>query len=83
MSRHPAVVALLRWFSYDHLPKGPVRLVSQQCCELAHELAASLPDDPELSDGLRELLKAKDAFVRAAIRAQDGSPEAFGPRETR
>jgi hypothetical protein len=32
----------------------------------------ALPDDPELSAGLRHLLEAKDAFVRAAIRAQAG-----------
>lgn len=83
MSRHPATVALLRWFEWDHLPEGPVRHTSQQVCLLAHSMANHLSDGPELSAGLRDLLKAKDAFVRAAILTQEGPPEAFGPRETR
>lgn len=66
VDRHPATTGLLRWFEYEHLPEH-LQAVSRPCAELAHEMVRGLPDDPELSAGLRDLLKAKDAFVRAAI----------------
>lgn len=65
-SRHPATLHLLRFFEYEHLP---VRLqtTSRRCHQLAHAMAADLPDGPELTAGLRKLLEAKDCFVRAAL----------------
>ena len=33
----------------------------------AEDMLATLPDSPELTMGLRKLLEAKDAFVRAAL----------------
>jgi hypothetical protein len=63
---HPATEAILRHFRYDHLPPH-LRAVSKQVCDLAYTLAAELPDDPEKTVGLRHLLYAKDAFVRAAL----------------
>lgn len=64
--RHPATIQALRWFAFDHL-KGKPREVSQACAELAYSIAADLPDDPELTVGLRKLLEAKDCFVRASL----------------
>jgi hypothetical protein len=72
--RHPATTGLLRWFEAGHLPPH-LAAISRPCGELAELMVAELPDDPELSAGLRHLLEAKDAFVRAAIAA--------GPRITR
>lgn len=63
--RHPAVTALLRHFDYRHLPDGPMH-TSRRCHDLAYRMVATLPDDPELTAGLRKLLEAEDCFVRAA-----------------
>jgi hypothetical protein len=65
--RHPGVQAVFRYFTYDHLPVGPLRDTSQDCAQLAENLIAALPDGPELTAGLRKLLEAKDCFVRAAL----------------
>lgn len=65
-ARHPATQHLARQFSFEHL-KTPLRQVSQQCHDLAAAMIRDLPDGPELSFGLRQLLLAKDAFVRAAL----------------
>ena len=66
MSQHPGVVSLLRYFEYDHLPPK-LAVVSGACHALAHDMAARLPQGPELTTGLRKLLEAKDCFVRAAL----------------
>lgn len=58
---------IMRYFSYDHLPEGPLRDVSMRLCYLAAQMEGSLPDGPEKSAGLRKLLEAKDCFVRAAL----------------
>lgn len=63
--RDPSVVAMAKHFSYDHLPPH-LRSVSRMCSILAIAMVNNLPDDPELSAGLRHLLQAKDCFVRAA-----------------
>lgn len=61
---------ILRHFTADHLPDD---LVSQPICDLAQHMAATIPRSAELTTGLRKLLEAKDALVRAAIetRTQD------------
>lgn len=69
-TRHPATGSIVRWFEYDHLPSGLPRDLSANCAQLARYAVESLPDDPELTAGLRKLLEAKDAFVRAAIAVQ-------------
>jgi hypothetical protein len=64
--RHPATQAVVRWFKDDHLPPhlrqytGPVR-------QLAETMLTALPDSPDLTRALDELLHAKDGFVRAAV----------------
>lgn len=65
--RHPATVEILQWFEYDHLPHH-LQMVSREVRDLAHRMAVSMSDGPELTTGLRKLLEAKDCFVRAAIR---------------
>jgi hypothetical protein len=64
--RHPSVRDAAQWFRFDHLPAGPLQEVSKAACQLAYTMIASLPDSPQLTIGLHELLAAKDAFVRAA-----------------
>lgn len=64
---HPAVAEILRFFKCSHLPLG-LRGVSAILGSTAHGMAAS-PHlrGAELTVGLRKLLEAKDAFVRAAL----------------
>lgn len=57
---------VLRYFAYEHLPEH-LKKVSKPFCELALEMAQSLPHDPETSVCLRKLLEAKDAAVRAKV----------------
>jgi len=65
--RHPSTVHIARYFSYDHLPDGPLMETSARCAGLAAAMIADLEDGPELTAGLRHLLEAKDCFVRAAL----------------
>jgi len=58
---------LLRYFQYDHLPQGPLQETSKKCHALAVDMANDLPENAELTAGLRKLLEAKDCFVRAAL----------------
>lgn len=57
---------ILKYFDYDHLPVH-LQEISRPIGDLAKMLDASLPDGPEKSAGLRKLLEAKDAFVRAKL----------------
>lgn len=76
--RHQSIRDVLRFFSNAHLP-DPLRGLSRQFANLAREVVTVLPDDPELTWGLRQLLLAKDAVVRlAAIRLYDGTQPATG-----
>lgn len=76
---HPATQAVLQHFQFDHLP-AHLQAVSRPCAELAHQVAESIQDDPEVTIGLRKLLEAKDCFVRAAVTAHNRrltSPQYF------
>jgi hypothetical protein len=64
--RHMATVAVLRHFRFGHLPEQ-LREFSRPCCELAVLMANVLPEGPDLTCGLRDLLAAKDNFVRARV----------------
>ena len=63
---HPATAAILRYFAWQHLPVH-LQAVSKPLASLAADMAATLPPGPEVTAGLRKLLEAKDAFVRAAL----------------
>jgi hypothetical protein len=58
---------IMKFFTWAHLPAGPLRDVSAQVCGLAQELDDSIPDGPEKSAGMRKLLEAKDCLVRAVL----------------
>lgn len=60
--RHPATAGVLKHFRYAHLPEH-LQAVSRPCGELAF----ALPEGPDLTCGLRDLLTAKDNFVRARL----------------
>lgn len=64
--RHPETQHVAKYFAYSHLPPH-LQDFSAPCANLAEAMIALLPDGPELTAGLRELLKAKDCFVRAAL----------------
>ena len=65
-SRHPSIAGVLKHFRYSHLPPH-LQEVSKLCCTLAVHMADSLPENPDLTCGLRDLLAAKDNFVRAKL----------------
>ncbi|HFU7591558.1 MULTISPECIES: hypothetical protein [Escherichia] len=56
----------MKYFNYEHLPTS-LKEVSKPIGELARVMDESLPDGPEKSAGLRKLLEAKDALVRAKL----------------
>jgi hypothetical protein len=66
--RHPGTVAVAKHLTYAHLP-AHLQAISKPCHDLAEDMLHALPDGPELTFGLRQLLLAKDAFVRAAVEA--------------
>lgn len=66
--RHNSVKAIMKFFSYDHLPEGILRETSRLCSNLAYDMYGNESlDGAELTTGLRKLLEAKDCFVRAAL----------------
>lgn len=65
--RHPSIRLVLRFFEYRHLPDSGQR-VSKIFWNAADQMLDAVPhDDPELTVGLRKLLEAKDAAVRAMV----------------
>lgn len=63
----PYTKRALRYFEFDHLREGPLRLTSERVATLAYQMEEYLPEGPETTAGLRKLLEAKDCFVRAAL----------------
>lgn len=57
---------ILKYFKYEHLPEH-LQTVSKPIGDLARHYDESLPDSAEKTTGLRKLLEAKDALVRAAL----------------
>lgn len=68
--RHPSTVAILRGFTYGHLPER-LQAISRPICEIAFDMARRLPDDPELVTGLRKLREAKDCLVLTRVLNED------------
>ena len=62
---NPAVVSLLQFFEYDHLPPH-LAAVSEPFALLARTVAQG-PQNPETTTALRKLLEAKDCAVRAVL----------------
>lgn len=63
---HPSTVHVLQFFEYEHLPEH-LQEIAKPLSELAHVMAISLGQSPELTAGLRKLLEAKDCLVRQAV----------------
>jgi hypothetical protein len=57
---------ILQYFTYEHLP-FQLQEISKPVCDLAQLMDMILPASAEKTVGLRKLLEAKDAFVRANI----------------
>ncbi|MGX3005170.1 hypothetical protein ACWJTP_02980 [Klebsiella pneumoniae] len=57
---------IMKYFAYEHLPAYLLE-VSKSIGDLAKQFDESLPDGAEKSAGLRKLLEAKDALVRAKL----------------
>ena len=57
---------MLQFFSHAHLPDH-LGKVSLPFCQLAEEICATLPSNPERTVALRKLLEAKDCAVRALL----------------
>jgi ferritin-like protein len=56
----------MQFFAYEHLP-AHLQAVSKPFGDLAREMDALLPNNPEKSTMLRKLLEAKDCAVRALL----------------
>jgi hypothetical protein len=63
-SLHPDIEAVLQHFEYSHLPPA-LQEWAKKFNLLAHELAYSIPFDPELMKALNKMLEVKDSVVRA------------------
>ena len=57
---------MMQFFDFSHLPAN-LREVSKSFHNLAVEIDAYLPNNPEKTVALRKLLEAKDCAVRAVI----------------
>lgn len=61
---------IIKHFAYSHLPER-LQKVSRPIGELAEQMDANLPDCAEKAAGLRKLLEAKDALVRAQLESKE------------
>ncbi len=57
---------MLQFFTHAHLPDHLAK-VSLPFCQLAAEICATLPSNPERTAALGKLLEAKDCAVRALL----------------
>lgn len=57
---------IIQFFAYTHLPEN-LQKVSKPFADLAFDIVAELPQNPERTVALRKLLEAKDAAVRAKL----------------
>jgi hypothetical protein len=78
--RHPAIGQALRHFEHGHLPEH-LQAIARPMYDLAWRMVGEIADDPQLTTGLHDLLRAKDCFVRARLTAgepTDPNPPAAG-----
>lgn len=57
---------IMQFFAYGHLP-AHLQEVSRPFGQLAEQIVATLPCNPERTVALRKLLEGKDAAVRALL----------------
>lgn len=65
----PEILDLFEQFAYGHLPEY-LQEVSRPFHELAVKAVRGLPASPQVRQGLWDLLRSKDCFVRAAVAAR-------------
>ena len=65
---HPAKLAILKYFGYEHLPIGsPMRAMGFRFWEFAEKMAKKTGDNAEGTTALRKLLEAKDCAIRSVV----------------
>lgn len=64
--RHQSIAGVLKHFRFEHLPPH-LQEISKPFGELAIRMSDLLPENPDLTCGLRDLLSAKDNCVRAKL----------------
>jgi hypothetical protein len=74
-NRHSSIAHFEQVFTFSHLPIGRMRDVSQECARLAAFMVENLPDNQELTAGLRALWEAKNCFVLLASGKFDSRDE--------
>lgn len=57
---------ILQFFAFAHLPEH-LQAISRPFGEIANNIVATLPRNPERTVALRKLLESKDAAVRANL----------------
>lgn len=57
---------IVQFFAFAHLPPH-LQAISKPFADLADQIVATLPKNPERTVALRKLLESKGAAVRAAI----------------
>lgn len=62
---------IMQFFAWSHLPPHLAE-VSRPFGELAEQIVATLPRNPERTVALRKLLESKDAAVRAKLAKEPG-----------
>jgi len=67
---HDSIADVLHATGHHHLPQESAQIAAW-CRNLAEEMIAIIPDDPQLSTGLHQLLDARDSFLRAALHQKD------------
>jgi hypothetical protein len=60
---------LMRFFTSENVPVS-LQDISKPCAKLATQMDALLVESAEKTAGLRKLLEAKDAFLRALLEEQ-------------
>lgn len=57
---------LIQFFAYEHLPEH-LKVISKPFHDMAQNMRANLPFNPESTAAVRKLLEAKDCAVRSVI----------------
>lgn len=68
IARNPSTISVLRHFFHQKPAGGQVAMaVCDETTILAVRMADSLPEGPDLTLALRDLLAARDGFLRALV----------------
>ncbi|MFB6392622.1 hypothetical protein [Polymorphospora lycopeni] len=67
--RHYSVTTIAHHFAYSYL-KPNLRLIGAGFAAVAFDMISRLPDGPQLTEGLCNLVGVRDHFIRAAMEAE-------------